>query len=163
MSTLASLHGRRGGTTSKNPHKISEKDGFALVVGATMMWAHFRDSTNPEFWETIGREVKDAEGTEVLWPKNEIIRLFHETVLNTIGQVGLGLHHSLRRGTFGAWRRSLVLCCIHSNGQRRGALEGLGAPKQWCVLSQASPPKLAGLREDEVQRACARREADPDV
>ena len=90
--------------------------------------------------------MKDAEGTEVLWPKNEIIRLFHETVLNTIGQVGLGLHHSLRRGTFGAWRRSLVLCCIHSNGQRRGALEGLGAPKQWSVLSQASPPKLAGLR-----------------
>ena len=64
MSTLASLHGRRGGTTSKNPHKISEKDGFALVVGATMMWVHFRNSTNPELWETIGREVKDAEGRD---------------------------------------------------------------------------------------------------
>ena len=58
------LHRSKGGPTCEHTEP-TEREGFALAVGAAMQWTKLRDSSNPMFFTSISEAVRRCEGTEL--------------------------------------------------------------------------------------------------
>ena len=82
----ASLNGRRGGKLSKRLHTPSEGEQLAIATAAAMLWAELKSSMWPDFFSIIAEEVKRAGSTTISWTKSDIVWVFHDKAMNTIGQ-----------------------------------------------------------------------------
>ena len=69
---VMSLHRANGAKTQSKFVEPSEREGFALAVGAIMQWSRHRDCSNPMFFKNIGIAVKDCDGTERNWHEDDI-------------------------------------------------------------------------------------------
>jgi hypothetical protein len=87
-----SLHGNKGGRKSTSTHVPSESEAFALVTGCAMHWALRRSSDNPAFFKLVAEEVERTEATLQDWSHDEMKILFHDKMLNGIGQKGFKTH-----------------------------------------------------------------------
>ena len=80
-----SLHRSKGGKACQRVEP-SEREGFGLAVGAAMQWSKLRDSTNPQFFPSIAAAVKDCEGTERNWVKDDISFFVQQRLFGGIPQ-----------------------------------------------------------------------------
>jgi hypothetical protein len=126
------LHGGKGGKKPKGTHVPSEREAFALVTGAALLWSLSRSSDNPQFYSFVAEEVKRVEGTLQSWSKSEMVDLFHNKAFCGIGQDALKtyLQADYRRTTLShkewvkgfvdtskcpGFKLSALHCRVHSN------------------------------------------------
>ena len=65
------LHRSKGGPNCEHTEP-TEREGFALAVGAVMQWTKLRDSSNPMFFTSISEAVRRCEGTERCWSNTDM-------------------------------------------------------------------------------------------
>ena len=81
-----SLHRAKGAGKQSRFVEPSQREGFALTVGAIMQWSRLRDCSNPMFFTNMVQAVKDCEGTERNWQEDDIKFFVTQRVFGGIPQ-----------------------------------------------------------------------------